>query len=115
MTGAGHLKAKHVFHAITGGESAGQELDRNEAVLLTTQGALQEANDLGLKTIALPAIGTGGRGFPLEKAAQIMVGVITAHLLGETTLEKVTIGVVSDGVYWAFGSQFSLLTDSAGN
>jgi O-acetyl-ADP-ribose deacetylase (regulator of RNase III)/predicted esterase len=115
VTGAGHLKAKHVFHAITGGESADQELDRNEAVLLTTQGALQEANDLGLKTIALPAIGTGGRGFPLEKAAQIMVGVITAHLLGETTLEKVTIGVVSDGVYRAFGSQFSLLTDSARN
>ena len=112
VTGAGQLKAKHIFHAITGGESADEPLSRDEAVALTTRGALKEANDQGLKTIALPAIGTGGRGFPIEKAAQIMVGAITDHLLGETSLEQVIIGVVSDGVYRAFESQFNFLPES---
>ena len=112
ITGAGELRAKHIFHAITGGDSAEEPLTRDEAVVLTTRGALQEAKDRGLKTIALPAIGTGGRGFPIEKAAQIMVGIITVHLLGDTPLEEVTIGVVSDGVYRAFESQFSMITES---
>ena len=111
VTGSGRLNAKYIFHAITGGESAGEPLTRDQAVVATTHGALKEANSLGLKTIALPAIGSGGRGFPIEKAAQIVVEVVAAHVAGETSLEKVTIAVVSDGVYRAFESQFRLLPE----
>ena len=111
VTGAGKLKAKHVFHAITGGDSAAEPLTRDEAVAMTTRDALAQANSLGLKTIALPAIGTGRRGFPIEKAAQLMVTITAAHLTGETSLEKVTFSIVSDGVYRAFESMLKLLPE----
>ena len=112
ITNAGLLKAQYIFHAITGGESAEAPLSRDETVAMTTRGVLQEAKNRGLRTIAIPAIGTGGRGFPIEKAALIMVGIVTAHLLGETSLEQVTIGVVSDGIYSAFENRFNFITDA---
>lgn len=40
-----------------------------------------------------------------------MIGTITNHLLEHTSLEKVTIGVVYDGVYRAFESQLNILPE----
>ena len=111
VTDAGSLKAKHILHTITGGESSGEPLSRDETVATCTHRALQEADSLGLKTIALPAIGTGGRGFATEKAAHIEVGVIATYLSGNTSLERVTIGVVTNGIYLAFEGQFKLMPE----
>lgn len=111
VTGSGALKAQYVFHAITGGESAAEPLSRDEAVAVTTRASLAQANALGLKTIALPAIGTGGRGFPIEKAGQIMVPIVAAHLASETSLEKVVFSVVSDSAYRSFANQLKLLPE----
>ena len=83
----------------------------DEVVAITTRDVLALGNSLGLKTIAIPAIGTGNRGFPIEKAAQIMVTIAASHLAGQTTLEKVTFAVVSDGVYRAFESLLTLLPE----
>ena len=111
VTDAGNLKAGYIFYAITGGEHAGDPLTMDEVVALTTQDVLARANSLGLKTIAIPAIGTGNRGFPIEKAAQIMVTIARTHLAGQTSLEKVIFSVVSDGVYRAFESLLTLLPE----
>ena len=111
VTDAGSLKARHIFHAITGGESAGDVMSRDDMVAMCTRRSLQEADSKGLKTIAIPAIGTGGRGFAMEKAAQIEVGVIATYLSGTTSLERVTIGVVTDGNYRAFEGQFKLMPE----
>ena len=111
VTDAGSLKARHIFHAITGGESAGDPLSRDEMVAMCTQRSLQEADSRGMKTIAMPAIGTGGRGFAMEKAAHIEVGLVASFLSGSTSLERVTIGVVTDGNYRAFEGQFKLIPE----
>ena len=111
VTDAGSLKARHILHAITGGESAGDPLSRDEMVAMCTQRSLLEADSRGLKTIAIPAIGTGGRGFAMEKAAHIEVGVVATFLSGNTSLERVTIGVVTDGNYKAFEGQFKQIPE----
>ena len=111
VTDAGNLKAGHIFYAITGGDHAGDPLIMDEVVALTTRDVLAKANSLGLKTIAIPAIGTGNRGFPIEKAAQIMVTISATHMAGPTSLEQVRFSVVSDGVYRAFESLLTLLPE----
>jgi O-acetyl-ADP-ribose deacetylase (regulator of RNase III) len=74
ITGAGHLEADHVIHAVgprwTGGE-------QNEARLLAGayQASLRLAAESGAKTIAFPSISTGAYGFPVKQAAPIALRV----------------------------------------
>ena len=108
----GNLKAKHVFHAITGGESATDEpQSREEIVAETTQNCLNTAVEMRLNTIALPAIGAGARGLAPEIGARIMVGTIVNHLAGDTSLEKVVLSMVTDATFRAFASQMKMISD----
>jgi O-acetyl-ADP-ribose deacetylase (regulator of RNase III) len=101
-TGAGDLAARHVIHAVTTSFHRGFPAP-NEAILeAATRASLDVARDLDVKTLALPALGTGGGGYPAEKAARVMVGAVLAHLGGETTLEKVVFCLQPAAVYRAF-------------
>ena len=63
-TGAGRLKAKHVLH----GAVMGQDLQTNaDLVRRTTRSCLELADELGARSLALPAFGTGVGGFPLPQ------------------------------------------------
>src|SRR2546430_11868617 len=69
-TGAGRLHAKHVLH----GAVMGQDLRTSaDLVRRTTKSCLELADELGARSLALPAFGTGGGGFPLAECARIMV------------------------------------------
>lgn len=86
MTSGGRLKARHVIHAASmslGGRTTG------EALRMATRHALQLAAEHGVKTIALPAIGTGIAGFPMKECAEIMLDEVVQHLKGKTSLEQV--------------------------
>src|SRR5437764_8719296 len=69
-TGAGSLRARHVIH----GAVMGQDL-RTDAELIrrTTSSCLRVADELGCRSLALPAFGTGVGGFPLDECARLMV------------------------------------------
>jgi O-acetyl-ADP-ribose deacetylase (regulator of RNase III) len=87
-TGAGRLQAKHVIH----GAVMGQDLRTDPAlVAATTRRCLEVADELGARSLALPAFGTGVGGFPLEECARIMVDVALAH--EPVTLERVVFAV----------------------
>jgi O-acetyl-ADP-ribose deacetylase len=87
-TGAGRLKARHVIH----GAVMGQDL-RTDADLVerTTRRCLALADELGSRSLALPAFGTGVGGFPLDECARIMVG--EARTFEPTNLERVIFAV----------------------
>jgi O-acetyl-ADP-ribose deacetylase (regulator of RNase III) len=69
-TTAGRLRAQYVIH----GAVMGQDLRTNaELVRRTTRACLAVADELGCRSLALPAFGTGVGGFPLEECARIMV------------------------------------------
>src|ERR671919_2015083 len=60
VTGGGSLKARYVIHAA----AMGQDLVTNaDFIRQATIHSLQHAIDLGLASIALPALGTGVGGF----------------------------------------------------
>jgi len=96
-TGAGQLKAKHVIH----GAVMGQDLRTNaDLVRRTTQSCLELADELGARSLALPAFGTGVGGFPLGECAEIMVGQALSH--EPRSLERVVFAVFGDEARLAF-------------
>jgi len=86
ITSSGKLKARYVIHAASmqlGGRTSAQSLRTS------TAHALRIAAQHGLKSIALPAVGTGIAGFPLRDCAEIMLRETARHFEGKTSLEKV--------------------------
>jgi O-acetyl-ADP-ribose deacetylase (regulator of RNase III) len=49
------------------------------------------ADEIGARSLALPAFGTGVGGFPLDECARIMVGAVQAH--EPKTVERVVFAV----------------------
>src|SRR5947209_8888727 len=71
-TTAGSMPARWVIHAAT------MEMDfRTDAEIIerATRSTLAKAEELGARSLALVAFGTGVGGFPVDQAARIMVGV----------------------------------------
>jgi O-acetyl-ADP-ribose deacetylase (regulator of RNase III) len=88
MTGAGHLKARQVIHAV--GPRMG-EGDEDRKLASAVRAALALADRRGLKSIAIPAISTGVFGFPIDRAARVMLTEIHRYLQGGTKLERVVV------------------------
>jgi O-acetyl-ADP-ribose deacetylase len=87
-TGAGRLRAQWVVH----GAVMGQDLQTNaELVRRATRRCLELADELGARSLALPAFGTGVGLFPLAECAEIMVGEASAF--EPQALERVVFAV----------------------
>lgn len=96
-TGGGRLRAKHVLH----GAVMGQDLRTDaELVRRTTRSCLELADELGARSLALPAFGTGVGGFPLGECAEIMVGEARGY--EARSLERVVFAVFGDEARRAF-------------
>ncbi|MGC8873036.1 MAG: macro domain-containing protein [Chloroflexia bacterium] len=77
VTGAGRLPARYVIHAVGPAWGSGVE----EAKLAcAVRSALQRAEELGLRSIAFPAISAGIFGFPVADCARVLLGTIAAYL-----------------------------------
>jgi O-acetyl-ADP-ribose deacetylase (regulator of RNase III) len=98
-TSGGRLPARHVIH----GAVMGQDL-RTDAGLVarTTRACLELADELGCRSLALPAFGTGVGGLPLTECARVMVDVVRAY--EPRSLERVVFAVFGDDAYSAFSS-----------
>ena len=96
-TGAGRLAARHVIH----GAVMGQDLRTNpDLVRRTTRRCLEVADELGCRSLALPAFGTGVGGFPLAECAAIMVAVAGEY--EPAALDRVVFAVYGDEAADAF-------------
>ena len=101
-TAAGQLPARWVIH----GAAMGQDL-RTDADLVarTTRSCLEVADELGCRSLALPAFGTGVGGFSLGDCARIMVE--RARRFEPASLERVIFAVFGSEAYDAFSSELS--------
>jgi O-acetyl-ADP-ribose deacetylase len=98
-TGAGEMPARYVIHAATmelGGPTSAEIIER------ATEATLAKAEELGCRSLALVAFGTGVGGFPLDRAAEIMVGTVRRHDAG--SLERVIFAVHGDDAESAFAA-----------
>lgn len=103
VTHAGNLSARHVVHVAVVGEVPP---DVEEC----TRSALDKAVELGARTIALPAMGTGSAGISAREAARGMCSAIAHHVAGETTLEDIRIVLWDDELYPVFQKEFRRAT-----
>jgi O-acetyl-ADP-ribose deacetylase (regulator of RNase III) len=87
-TSGGRLPARHVIH----GAVMGQDLSTNaDLVARTTRRVLEVADEVGARSLALPAFGTGVGGFSLEECARLMVA--EARAFEPRSLERVVFAV----------------------
>jgi O-acetyl-ADP-ribose deacetylase len=98
-TGAGSLPAHWVIHAATmelGGPTSA------EIIREATASALNVADELGARSLALVAFGTGVGGFPVAEAARIEVEEARRHLSGDSGLERIVFAVFGADAREAF-------------
>jgi O-acetyl-ADP-ribose deacetylase len=98
-TTAGEMPARWVIHAATmelGGPTAADIIRR------ATAATLWKAEELGARSLALVAFGTGVGGFPLDEAAEIEVAEVRSHLASGSRLERVVFAVRGEEARAAF-------------
>jgi O-acetyl-ADP-ribose deacetylase len=89
-TGAGAMPCRWVIHAATmepGGPTSAEVIRR------ATASTLRRADELGARSLALVAFGTGVGGFPVGEAAAIEVEELRRHLASGSALERVVFAV----------------------
>lgn len=96
-TTAGEMPSRYVIHAATmelGGPTSAEIIAR------ATTSTLRKADELGCRTLALVAFGTGVGGFPLADAARLMIDAVRQYQPG--SLQKVVFAVHGDAAEHAF-------------
>ncbi len=99
VTGAGQLKARHVIHAAAMGEDLVTDADK---VRSATRNALLRAEEIGLKSIAFPALGTGVGGLDYDLAARVMVCEARRHVARGSSLEQIAFVLFEEYIYSSF-------------
>jgi O-acetyl-ADP-ribose deacetylase (regulator of RNase III) len=99
VTPAGLLAAKAVIHAVS--------LDRERrtsapVIAQAVRSAMARAREIGSRSVAFPALGTGVGGFPLDEAARITVETVRDELGHSPTIEHVIFALRGSIAYEAF-------------
>lgn len=99
-TSGGDMPCRWVIHAATmelGGPTSA------EIIREATASTLRKADELGARSLALVAFGTGVGGFPVADAADIEVSEVRRHLdAGGSSLDRVVFAVRGDAALRAF-------------
>jgi O-acetyl-ADP-ribose deacetylase (regulator of RNase III) len=96
-TTAGDMPARYVIHAATmelGGPTSAEIIGN------ATRSTLSKADELGCRSLALVAFGTGVGGFPLDEAARLMVDAVRGYR--PRSLARVVFAVHGDEAERAF-------------
>lgn len=102
LTGAGNLKARYVIHAV--GPRRG-EGDEGTKLAAAARNSLELAAEHQLDSIALPAVSTGVFGFPVDRAATIMLDETIAFLQKPSSLKRVIFCLFSEDDFQVFVEQ----------
>lgn len=91
VTGAGQLKARFVFHAVTLDFERAAAPSR-DVLLQILAGCFYHADTLRLTSMALPLLGTGTGGFPVEVCLDTMMSyLVPVMLFGGHSMSRVDI------------------------
>jgi O-acetyl-ADP-ribose deacetylase (regulator of RNase III) len=99
VTPAGSLAARYVIHAVS--------LDRERrtsgpVIDAAVRSTFARARELGITSIAFPALGTGVGGFPLDEAARITVMAAHEELPLSPTVDHLIFALRGVAAYRAF-------------
>jgi len=94
-TSGGRLPARYVIHAV-GPVWSGGSSGEPEALASAYRESIRVADELGLKSIAFPAISTGIFGYPLDDATQVAVRTVREALPRAKNVNTVRFVVFDD-------------------
>ncbi len=77
ITGGGDLPARYVIHAASMGLGG---VTTSHALRSSMDHAFRLARENGVRTIAIPAVGTGVAQFPMDECATIMAAQVAKHV-----------------------------------
>lgn len=103
LTGAGELPARHIIHAASmalGGRTTAESLRSS------MDHVFRLAHEHGVRTIAIPAVGTGIAGFPMEECAVVMARSLTSALAGGWEPVEVRFVLFGEGARRTFDISF---------
>lgn len=81
------LKARHVVHTVGPVWQDGKHQE-DELLASCYRSSLKLASELEARSIAFPAISTGVYGFPKQRAAQLAIMEVRAHLDNNAAIER---------------------------
>ena len=99
VTGAGELPARFVIHA-AGMPPGGVATE--ESVRSSMRRSLELAREKQCRTVAVPAIGAGIAGFPLQRCAEILLEEARAHLEAGGGVEEIRFVLFGEPTYRVF-------------
>ena len=105
-TSGGRLPARYVIHAV-GPRWSGGTSGEPQALAGAYRESIRTADELGLKSIAFPAISTGIFGYPLREATLVAVETVREALLRTRNLGVVRFVVFDDFAYQAYSQALS--------
>jgi O-acetyl-ADP-ribose deacetylase (regulator of RNase III) len=103
ITGGGELPARHVIHAASmqlGGRTTVQSLRSS------MDHSFRLAREHGVRTIAVPAVGTGIAGFPIDECARVMAGWLQDAAASGWAPQEVRFVLFDDSARRAFEPAF---------
>ncbi len=101
VTGAGQLPARYVIHAAVMGQDLVTDVGK---VRSAVRNALFRAEELNLKSVAFPALGTGVGGLELDQAARVMVYEARRHVARGSGLEQIVFSLCDERGLDAFSN-----------
>jgi O-acetyl-ADP-ribose deacetylase (regulator of RNase III) len=107
ITSGGKLPARFVIHAVGPVWSEHSPAEADDLLRKAVRSSLVVADEKDLKSIAFPAISTGIYGFPIDRAAPLMLRETTDYLRGQTKLERVLFCLYDNASYQVFDSAFA--------
>jgi len=96
-TAAGLLSVKQIVHMVVGSGT-------KQHLRTCVEKALNEVDTLGLVSVSIPAVGSGGLGRTAEDSAKVVLGAIRAHLTrgSFSSLREIRVVVFDHSIVGAF-------------
>jgi len=91
LTGGGSLSASHVIHAVGPRWGEGQEVEKLHSAVASS---LALADQIGIRSLALPAIATGIFGFPMKLGAEVILDSIKSYFADHPHSDLADVRVV---------------------
>src|ERR1041384_3200776 len=105
VTSGGSLAAKYVIHAAV----MGQDFHTDAAkIRRSTHSALALAENKGIASLSLPALGTGVGGFSIHHCASIMITEAVEFLVRSKRLREIRFVLFDTPAYAAFEAELKL-------
>lgn len=109
VTSAGALPCRYVIHAV--GPRMG-EGDEEAKLRSATLSALTRAEELGIRSVAFPAISAGIFGFPIERCARIMLSATSEFMEKAEKVDRVVFCLFGTEAFDVFRKAFEELRDA---